>query len=34
MNLFGGLLNRNIIPILEENNISPDVIYLNYNDMI
>eukprot|EP00828_Plagiopyla_frontata_P006323 TRINITY_DN12739_c0_g1_i2.p1 TRINITY_DN12739_c0_g1~~TRINITY_DN12739_c0_g1_i2.p1 ORF type:complete len:160 (+),score=8.78 TRINITY_DN12739_c0_g1_i2:266-745(+) len=34
IHLFGGLLHKNIIPILEQNNISPDVIYLNYNDMI
>ena len=34
IHLFGGILNKNIIPTLEENNISADVIYLNYNDMI
>ena len=34
IHLFGGILNKNIIPTLEENNISADTIYLNYNDMI
>ena len=33
IHLFGGILNKNIIPTLEENNISADTIYLNYNDM-